>query len=77
MSGRSTGDRLSMALRHVAEGEKRVARQAMLIAGLDRDGHAELAVTARALLTTLETSLQLARDDLSRFEKEARRSGRG
>jgi hypothetical protein len=62
-----------MSLRHVAEGEERVARQAMLIAELDRDGHAELSIMARVLLTTLETSLQLVRGDLSRFEKEARR----
>ena len=52
-----------MALGHVAEGEERVAPQAMLIAELDRDGHAELAIMTRVLLTTLETSLQLMRDN--------------
>jgi hypothetical protein len=43
-----------MARRHVAEGEERVARQEILIAELDRDGHAKLAVTARVVLGTLE-----------------------
>jgi hypothetical protein len=59
-----------MAQRHVAEGEAHVARQETLIAGLDRDGHTELAAEARALLTTLETSLRLMRADLSRIENE-------
>jgi hypothetical protein len=62
-----------MARRHVAEGEERVARQEILIAELDRDGHAELAVKARALLTTFKTSLRLMRADLSRIENETRR----
>ena len=66
-----------MARRHVAEGEKRVEHQAILIAELDRGGRTELAVQARELLTTFETSLRLMREDLSRIEKEARRSGRG
>src|ERR1700730_155744 len=71
----TTEDWLSMAQRHVAEGEAHVARQETLIAGLDRDGHTELAAEARALLTTLETSLRLMRADLSRIENEPRRSG--
>jgi hypothetical protein len=64
-----------MARRHVAEGEERVARQETLIAELDHDGHAELAVKARALFTVFQTSLQLLRHDLSRIESESRRSG--
>jgi hypothetical protein len=63
-----------MARRHVAEGEERVARQEILIAELDRDGHPELAVEAREILTTLQTSLQLQRDDLSLIETIFRRS---
>jgi len=51
---RSTEDPLSKARRHAAEGEERVARQEILIAELDRDGHAKLAVTARVVLGTLE-----------------------
>jgi hypothetical protein len=61
-----------MARRHVAEGEERVARQELLIAELDRDGHAKLAVTARVVLATLETSLGLAREDLSLIEGKPR-----
>jgi hypothetical protein len=53
-----------MARRHVAEGKDRIARQEILIAKLDRDGHAELAVKAGELLTTFETSLRLMREDL-------------
>jgi hypothetical protein len=63
-------DLLAMARRHVEQGEGHVARQKALIAELDRDGHARLAVEARALLTTLETSLRLARGDLARIENE-------
>jgi hypothetical protein len=64
-----------MARRHVAEGKDRVARQEILIAELDRDGHPELAVQARELLTTFETSLRLMREDLLRIENESRRPG--
>jgi hypothetical protein len=64
-----------MARRHVAEGKDRVARQEILIAELDRDGHTELAVKAGELLTTFETSLRLMREDLSRIENESRRLG--
>ena len=67
-------DLLAMARRHVEQGEGHVARQKALIAELDRDGHAGLAVEARALLTTLETSLRLARGGLARIENEYGRS---
>jgi hypothetical protein len=75
MGHRRTEDLLSMARRHVAEGEAHVARQEILIAELYRDGHTELAVKARELLTTFETSLRLMREDLSRIENESRRLG--
>jgi hypothetical protein len=74
MKLKRTEDRLSMARRHVVEGEAHVARQEILIAELDRDGHPELAVEARELLATLQTSLGLMRADLSRIENEPRRS---
>ena len=54
MSAYSTADPLAMARRHVEQGEHHVARQKALIAELDRDGYAKLAVEARALLTTFE-----------------------
>jgi hypothetical protein len=75
MRRKRTEDPLSMARRHVAEGEKRVEHQANLIAELDRDQHTELAVKARELLTAFETSLRLMREDLSRIENKSRRSG--
>jgi hypothetical protein len=75
MSDIPTEDRLAMARRHVEQGERHVARQKALIAELDRDGHAKLAVEARALLTTFETSLRLERDDLARIENKPRGSG--
>jgi hypothetical protein len=49
-----------MARRHVAEGEERVARQEILIAELDHDGHAELAVKARALFTIFQNIAPVA-----------------
>jgi hypothetical protein len=73
MSDIPTEDRLPMARRHVEEGEGHVARQEALIAALERDGHAKLAAEARALLTTLETSLRSVREDLARIEADALR----
>jgi uncharacterized coiled-coil protein SlyX len=63
-------ERLSTAQLRVAEGEERVARQEIIIGELERDGHAELAVNARAVLAAFKTSLQLLRDDLWRIENE-------
>jgi hypothetical protein len=54
-----------MTQRHVIEAEGHVARQEALIKELDRDGHPELAITARELLVTLKTSLRLAREHLA------------
>ena len=73
MSERSTEDLLSMARRHVTEGEAHVARQEALIVKLDRDGHTELAVEARELLATLQTSLRFANEDLLWIANESRR----
>jgi hypothetical protein len=73
VSQRSTEDLLSMARRHVAEGEAHVARQEALIVKLDRDGHTQLAVEARELLTTLQTSLRLTYEDLLWIENQSRR----
>jgi hypothetical protein len=67
-------DRLAMARRHVKDGEGYIARQEALIAELDREGHVTLAVVARELLCTFETSLLLMREDLARIEKESKGS---
>ena len=50
MRPRRAEDLLWMARRHVAEGEERVARQEILIAELDHDGHAELAVKSQGAI---------------------------
>ena len=63
-------DRLSVARRHVAEAERHVADQMRILYELERDGHWQLAAQARALLTTLENSLRLAREDVARIEKQ-------
>jgi hypothetical protein len=48
---------LELANGHVAEGVRRVERQAALIAGLERDGHDT--VQAKDLLEQLKTTLAL------------------
>ena len=55
---------LSRAERRVREGEERVARQAALVETLSETGHGWAAETARIMLATFETSLELARDRL-------------
>jgi hypothetical protein len=47
-------DAVKQADRHVAEGRDRLARQRSLIARLQRDGHARLAVEAEAMLRSME-----------------------
>jgi hypothetical protein len=59
-------DRLSIARRHVAEGERHVASQRLTIARFDHRGHHVLAAQGRVLLRLLEQSLRLARQDLER-----------
>ena len=58
-------DPLSVAKRYVAEGQHHIAIQLVLLARLDRDGHAKLAAKARDLLVLLEGSLRLARQYLA------------
>lgn len=53
---------LEMALRHVAQGEARVARQAALVAELAQQGRDT--VGAETLLATMEDTLQLMRKHL-------------
>ena len=67
---RSGADLLSIAERHVAEAQHHIAIQLMLVAKLDRHGHAKLAAKARDLLVLLESSLRLARQHVSRVEDE-------
>jgi hypothetical protein len=55
---------LETARRHVREGAARVSRQEAITARLDHLGCVELAKQASHVLSTLKTSLRLAREDL-------------
>ena len=55
---------LEMTRRHVAEGDKRIARQELLIGELDRHGHTALAQRARELLAQMEEFQRKAREHL-------------
>jgi hypothetical protein len=63
-------DPLSIAKRHLAEAQHHIAIQLVLVAKLDRYGHARLAANARDLLIILESTLRLARQHLVRVEDE-------
>lgn len=60
---------LAQAERHVADGEKTVARQREIVARLERDGHD--ASTARELLSAFEESLVMHKADRERLRQEA------
>jgi hypothetical protein len=62
---RRTEDPVSQAHRHVAEAEARIERQKALVARLSDSGkYSALAGQAREILSTLQQTLQLARDHL-------------
>jgi hypothetical protein len=73
VSDRSAEDSLAMTRRHVLEAEGHIAGQEALVAKLDRAGHVALVAEAREILTTLRTSLALAREHLLR-DSETRRA---
>ena len=66
---------LEMEQRHIAQLERQIARQEQIIEELERDGHRRTAETARVLLTTLQTSLLLAREHAERLKDQHRLSG--
>ena len=63
-------DQLSLARRHVAEAERHIANQQLVLAKLDRGGYDDLAANGWILLSLLEDALRLARNDLARIEGE-------
>lgn len=71
-------DLLTMAQRHVREGEARIARQEALIAKLTQEGHHAAATRGREVLKQMHWSLELGRRHLA-FElaqrSDRRRSG--
>ncbi|MBV8771786.1 MAG: hypothetical protein JO166_05580 [Deltaproteobacteria bacterium] len=61
---------LAQAVRHVREGEMRVARQRMLVKSLAAAGRHEEARIARMVLDTLTDTLDAARRHLQRKQRE-------
>ncbi len=60
---------VAVAERHVAEAERRIARQRKLIEQLERDKHTVAADHGRKVLVVLQDSLRLARVHLE-LERE-------
>jgi hypothetical protein len=56
-----------MAERHVAQLKRQISRQEAILEGLVRDKHQRTAEAARTVLTTLQTSLWLAREHAERL----------
>lgn len=56
---------LAMAERHVREAEARIARQAEIIAEMERDNHPEAAAVGRGVLATFQNTLEALRDHFS------------
>jgi hypothetical protein len=61
-------EHLALAERHIAEGDRRLARQVDLIAELDRDGYDTK--DARMILVTMQDTQALHRDDRERILRE-------
>jgi hypothetical protein len=60
---------VAVAERHIAEAERRVARERELLAEPERDRHTAMAGHAHKILDVLQESLRLARIHLQ-FERE-------
>jgi hypothetical protein len=70
-------DERAMVVRHLAQAEEHVllgashiARQKEIVAELERDGHADAAITARDLLATFETTQASHVTDRDRLRAE-------
>jgi hypothetical protein len=61
---------LEQAEQYVTLGEAHIARQKMIAAELERDGHDEAAVTARALLLTFEDAQSSHLQDRDHLREE-------
>jgi hypothetical protein len=57
-----------MAFRHVREGEKRIARQAAIVAKWDRNHRRKAATLGRKVLETMHSSLNLMKRHLRTIE---------
>ncbi|CAH2603573.1 conserved protein of unknown function [Rhodovastum atsumiense] len=65
----SAEEHLAQAVRHVREGEQRIARQMMIVDTLEKDDHPKAAEQAKQVLDVLRRSLELAREHL-RIEQD-------
>ena len=63
---------LEMARRHVRDAEKRIARQATIVAELDRDNHTEAATLGRTVLETMRSTLNLMKRHLLAIEERSK-----
>jgi hypothetical protein len=68
MSGWSPGKAIEMERSHIEEGERRVARQEVLVRQLTNRGHDKLVREAVGILSLLHESLGLSRDRLRDLE---------
>ena len=61
---------LAQAEAHVAQGDAHLVQQGKIVAELERDGHDEAAVAARALLATFELTQKAHVADRDRLRAE-------
>ena len=61
-----------LARRHVREGEERLARQAAIVARLERDNQPTAAALGRSILETIRTSLEMAKRHLRQIEEQSK-----
>jgi hypothetical protein len=68
---------LALARRHVLEGERRVARQRVIIQEMESHHHSEVSAAARRVMETLQASLQLSRQHFERLKEASGRHPMG
>ena len=63
---------LEMARRHVLEGDERLARQAAIVAKLERNNHTEAALATK-VRETIRLSLDMSKRHLRDLERRSKR----
>jgi hypothetical protein len=63
---------IELTKRHILDGEEKVRRQQAIVNEIERAGQAADRLLARALLEAYQVSLDLARQDLERYEASDR-----
>jgi hypothetical protein len=69
MGSWSPADTIAMELRHLIEGEKRIARQEALVLEQIEKGHNQIVVQANELLVLLRESLELSKERLQDLKR--------